>query len=442
MKLPVRRLTVITIVFYATACAALSVSFFVGDFRRITSSLQFWGMFAAFQAGLLSSLIPFRNVALKQISIALTALVVMNLFSPLVNFIGEPVTTLQPNLRQQVRIAGGAVFGVDGIQTITTDSKGYRTNTPIDYARKDPDTLRIIAIGGSTTEDIYLDDAKTWTSLLAARLSKALNRPVEMINTGVSGLRAKHHLSTLRESEKFSPDIAIVMLGINDWNRQIKLAQHSTFQKVYSVLGRLSVIETVLFRAIRMALASAINLLKPAATVREETLAYRRSQHDSLSRKDVRSFEVSEVPKDYQSSVDGISAECRKRHMLCFFVDQPTAYDSTIEPVLKRRLWMTPPDEEYTLSLSDMSGIAKFYNAWLEREAKKDGMEFCGVAKDVAPTSEFFFDDCHFNERGAQRIARLVAACMEPRIRALLPLASRQRTGTVEPGLERRGQED
>ena len=98
MKLQVRRLTVIKIVFYATACAALSVTFFVGDFRRITSNLQFWGMFATFQAGLLSSLIPFRNVALKQISIALTALVVMNLFSPLVNFIGEPVTTLQPNL--------------------------------------------------------------------------------------------------------------------------------------------------------------------------------------------------------------------------------------------------------------------------------------------------------------------------------------------------------
>src|SRR5262249_54962994 len=156
------------------------------------------------------SLIPFRNVALRQVSIALTALVVMNLFSPLLGFVDEPVTTLQPNLRQQVRIAGGATFCVEGIQTITTDSRGYRTNTPIDYARKDPATLRIVAIGGSTTEDIYLDDAKTWTSLLATRLSKALDRPVEMINTGVSGLRAWHHLSTLQESEKFSPDIAVI----------------------------------------------------------------------------------------------------------------------------------------------------------------------------------------------------------------------------------------
>jgi lysophospholipase L1-like esterase len=442
MKLQVRRLTVIKIVFYATTCAALSVSFFVGDFRRITSSLQFWGMLAEFQAGLLASLIPFRNVALKQISNAVTALVVMNLFSPLLNFIGEPVTTLQPNLRLHVRIAGGAAFGVDGVQTITTDSKGYRTNTPIDYARKDPDTVRIVAIGGSTTEDIYLDDAKTWTSLLAARLSKALNRPVEMINTGVSGLRGWHHLLTLQESKKFSPDIAVVMMGINDWNRHIKLAQRSTTHGVIAYIGRFSIEETVLFRAIRMARAFAVGLVKPAAAVREETLAYRRSRHDSLSLKDVRSFQVSEVSKDYQTSVDGIAAECRKRRMLCFFVDQPTAYDSAIEPALKHRLWMTPPDEQYTLSLDDMANIAKFYNAWLQREAEKDGVEFCGVAKDVAPTTEFFFDDCHFNERGAQRIASLVAACMEPRLRAHLPASSGRRTGASAPGLEPRGQAD
>ena len=123
MKLQVHRLTVIKTVFYATACAALSVSFFVGDFRRITSDIQFWGMFAAFRLACCRASIPFRNVALKQISIALTALVVINLFSPLLNFIGEPVTTLQPDLRLQVHMAGGAVFGVDGIQTITTTPK-------------------------------------------------------------------------------------------------------------------------------------------------------------------------------------------------------------------------------------------------------------------------------------------------------------------------------
>ena len=101
-----------------------------------------------------------------------------------------------------------------------------------------------------------------------------------------------------------------------------------------------------------------------------------------------------------------------------------------------------PAGRQYTLSLDDMANIAKFYNAWLQREAEKEGMEFCGVAKDVAPTTEYFFDDCHFNERGAQRIASLVAACMEPRLRAHLPVSSGRRTGASVRGLEPRGQED
>jgi GDSL-like Lipase/Acylhydrolase len=234
---PSRRFTIVKIVFYATACAALSASFFLGDLRRITSDLQFWGLFAAFQAALLASLIPFRSLLLKQISIALTALMVMNLFSPLLALIRQPVTTLEPNINRQFRVAGGEAFGVDGIQTITTDSKGYRTNTPIDYDRKEPGTLRIVAIGGSTTEDIYLDDAKTWTSLLAAHLSKALDRPVEMINTGVSGLRAQHHLFTLLESEKFSPDIAVVMLGINTGTGRSKRESAAASKKLSPVLA-------------------------------------------------------------------------------------------------------------------------------------------------------------------------------------------------------------
>jgi hypothetical protein len=177
MKMTGRRLTIIKIVFYGTVCGALSASFFVGYFQAIGNSLQFWAMFVAFQAALLMSLIPFRNVLLKQISIALTALIAVNLFSPLLPLVDEPVITLLPNVRQQLRFVGDVIPRFNGIQTVTTDSKGYRTNTPIDYGRKDPNTLRIVAIGGSTTEDIYLDDAKTWTSLLAAHLSKALNRP-------------------------------------------------------------------------------------------------------------------------------------------------------------------------------------------------------------------------------------------------------------------------
>ena len=419
--MPGRRRAILTLASYAVISTAVSASFFVGYFQAANDKAWFWLVLAVFQAALLSSLIPFRSVLLRQISAAATLLITVNLFSPLLP-LGEPLVTLVPSVRHQIRVVGDVMPGFSGVQTITTDSEGHRTNKPVDYRRKTPNVLRVVAFGGSSTEDIFLDDAKTWTSLLAARLSKELDRPVEMINTGVSGLRAVHHLASLRDSERYSPDVAIFMIGINDWIRQIRRSQQGGFEKVFDYLGSFSVNRTVLFRAMRQAFRSLTGLLSGGplsdGQVFDEDGADRSSH--SLSRPDQRSLQVAEVSKDYEISVGAIIAECKKRRIVCFLVDQATAYDPSIEPALKPRLWMTPSKEEYTLSLEDMSQIARFYNAWLEREARKKAIPFCGVAKDVPPTTGFFYDDCHFNEGGAQRIAQLLSACMGPTIRSEL----------------------
>ena len=58
-----------------------------------------------------------------------------------------------------------------GTHIITSDNEGNRTNTKIDYKKKPPNTLRVVAIGGSTTMDGVTDDDKIWTNLLAKKLT-------------------------------------------------------------------------------------------------------------------------------------------------------------------------------------------------------------------------------------------------------------------------------
>jgi hypothetical protein len=97
------------------------------------------------------------------------------------------------------------VPGIEGVQRVTTDEKGFRVIPPVDYAAKRG--LRVFAIGGSTTEEIGLDDRATWTHLLQENLEERLGRDVEVINTGVAGIRARHHLATLREVLRYRPDL-------------------------------------------------------------------------------------------------------------------------------------------------------------------------------------------------------------------------------------------
>ena len=101
--------------------------------------------------------------------------------------------TLKPLMNETINVESG-LPGISGKHLITTDSKGFRTTKYIQYDKED--TFRVFAVGGSTTEQIYLDDQKTWTHLLQQNLSESLSSNVEVINTGVSGLRAEHHLAT------------------------------------------------------------------------------------------------------------------------------------------------------------------------------------------------------------------------------------------------------
>lgn len=64
-----------------------------------------------------------------------------------------------------------------------------------------PEGLRLWAMGGSTTFDIYApEDGQTWPALLQAELAGALpGRPVEVINAGVPGQTLRGSLDDLLE---------------------------------------------------------------------------------------------------------------------------------------------------------------------------------------------------------------------------------------------------
>lgn len=95
---------------------------------------------------------------------------------------------------------------------LTIDSEGIR-GAPLPERQK---AYRILCVGGSTTECLYLDDRETWPALLQDRLT-AVGRAVWVGNVGISGYATTEHLAFL---ERFEPladmDCVVVMAGFND----------------------------------------------------------------------------------------------------------------------------------------------------------------------------------------------------------------------------------
>jgi len=83
----------------------------------------------------------------------------------------------------------------------------------------DPSKIDILTIGGSTTNEILIDEGKTWSDRLAAEFANA-NRPMVVVNAGVDGQSTVGHLKIFElwfpKIPKFRPRYILAYIGIND----------------------------------------------------------------------------------------------------------------------------------------------------------------------------------------------------------------------------------
>jgi lysophospholipase L1-like esterase len=107
--------------------------------------------------------------------------------------------------------------------TVRLDALGMRTWTaylpvlgaPVLDATGDP--IRLVFLGGSTTENYPFPDAETFPGLVGSAVAAALGRPVEVRNAGASGATTAVTLGRLQHQVvDLGPDLVVVMHAIND----------------------------------------------------------------------------------------------------------------------------------------------------------------------------------------------------------------------------------
>ena len=336
-------------------------------------------------------------------------LVAQTVLSVLLPFPPNDYITLPPNMNVRVDPAVYGLRGITGLQSVTSDGHGFRVQPPVDYNRAD--ALRIFAIGGSTTECLSLDDLATWPHLLQDELQDRLHKPVQVINTGISGSRARYHLTTLHDILDLHPSAVIILVGANDWVRQIRLK----FATIPLWFEDLQLKNTLLGLAIERGVQEISALLAtphaPAAPQIDNGTDVRAWQH-SLDRPTTRHFTPDAVDPDYADYLERISALCHQQNLPCVFVTQPTAYAPEASAEMRATFWMTPPFKLFTLPLDEMTRIAGLYNRYLIDFAHRHNDAVCDLASELAPTFDNFYDDEHYNTSGARNVANDLLPCV------------------------------
>lgn len=315
--------------------------------------------------------------------------------------------TLPANLDLTIDVSSPNVPGIEGPQRITTDGKGFRTGSRL-IRYDDPAPYRIFAIGASTTEQAFLDDSRTWTRLLEGRLNAAAARPVEVINTGVAGLRLVHHLATQENIEDLNPDLVLFLVGINDWNLQITrhFDRDERFAKPLRARLRDRFQRSAAFTFYQIYVA-----LPQRSTLRVRD-AHFTAMTDRASRPHVVRFLPEAVSEDFAGAMARLAARCREGAYRCMLLTQPTAYHLGAPSTATRFFRLTPPGQSYTLDLESLVHIARLYNGFVRDLSAKEQLLLCDLEAVVPKGTEAFYDDAHFNANGARIVAETLTGCI------------------------------
>lgn len=304
------------------------------------------------------------------------------------------------------------IRGITGPSAFTTGSDGVRPATP---SASNP-TIRVLCIGGSTTECVYLDDAETWPALVGQQLG----RDVWVGNVGISGFYTQDHLHFLQHAPLLrSSNALIVQPGINDlWRFLAGEEDHTDFGRFESTEEnphphdmRPAPYRPLWTRSRLIQLFHTLRADPPPVEVREgiggQEYQIRREKRAHAVLTD-QLPDLSEGLAGYRNRLLEIINICVKSDVPVLFTTQPVLWRDDLSHEDASLCWFGwLPDGRY-LSLGALRAAMDRYNEVLRETCREAGVPFV----DLSPMNgdpRWFYDDCHFTEAGAVEVARRIA---------------------------------
>ena len=272
------------------------------------------------------------------------------------------------------------------------NASGYR-GAPV--AEPSDSVLRVLALGGSTTFGVGLDDADTWPVRLQVALDSALAaapgrfRRSEVINGGVPGYTSAENLIQLELLGVYlKPDVVVLFQGLNDIRNGHSPGLRTDYANFHAVSqeGNLAVDRlrwgnrSGLVRLGRGVLTRLFALPTPHVVPAE-----RRGDPDP------------QAEAIFYSNLMSFAAVCRVHGVPCLFVPQVVSVDFPVD-----QWWML-----YLIPDSLPATMAR-YNNVMRSAAEATGMVFATGITEFAWTKDDFRDYCHFSALGDRRFASLL----------------------------------
>lgn len=286
--------------------------------------------------------------------------------------------------------------GLDKHIVHTKNSLGFRGEEPTDSSR-----LKIICMGGSTTECFYLNDGKDWPNVLGKKL-KSSNHDIWLNNAAMDGHSSFGNLVMLKQYIlKMKPDCIILMCGLNDIGLQApsKFDDYSNnwFKKVYNFLELPSTI---------------VNIMR-AGEAQKTGLNHRFfkdiSKEEKLYLNDTQILAQLTAQQNflqqYKQRITEFAKLCRENDIRLIFVSQAILFSD--ETDLFTNVYLGDIKTGNTNGKAKAL-LVKLYNKATFEVADTMKVPFINLSARLPKDSRFFYDGYHFTNDGAEMVADIL----------------------------------
>lgn len=338
-----------------------------------------------------------------------------------------------PGFEQTFDIAPGLVHGVEFPSQLTINDLGMRGSMPKDSQ------YHLLAIGGSTTICGMLDDSKAWPWRLQETLNASLGKDATWVgNVGRPGHGTTHHIAQtekLLEQHEFV-DAIVLLVGANDMLISFSLVDkdfaRDFFRNKPSPQETLAMTFAVTpdseehlpwysrnfisrtsrrLGTVSSERAGGLPPMDRTGDFMKAVRGYRKSASVYKSELPDLSRALVNYKKRLEQIIDiGSAAGVR-----VIFLTQPSLWRAGLDQAELDLLWMGGPplnrlaDSASYYSVEVLAGAMKAFNDTVLEVCESRGVECIDTATAVPRDLKFFYDDAHFTEEGAERMALTVA---------------------------------
>ncbi len=296
---------------------------------------------------------------------------------------------------------------------------------------KGPRTIRIICIGGSTTEQPVQSTEDIWSGILEQKLNQVMSKRnirVEVAAWGHGGAKVWDGYSYCKyKLLEFQPDIVVTLWGVNDisWHRGPNYSYEGKEKRMAKIKNALEVgwkadfkkmarkYSQIYRRLIRMQKPRFDKNPKSIQKIRDEGAdKYLSYQHLEYLRWPFKQ-EIVADPDPMIEFTDGLREmllSLKEQQIKTIVLGQPVLWKREMSPAEKSVLWFGVNTKEGFVRPSGQwfENEMSRYNQVQEKLAETYHLSYVPLDSLIPKSLDIFYDDCHFTDKGNRVVAEVI----------------------------------